>query len=266
MIIYKVTNLRNEKVYVGKTSYSLDVRKSNHLREALRYNSETHFHRALRKWGHDNFVWEVVEEAEEEQLDSLERKWIESEDSFRNGYNQTMGGDGQRGWVPSEETRKIWSRQRKGSNQYTNGFQHPAKITLTPEEKETRRLETNKKISQALKGREPWNKGKKAWQKNKEVATQKGQNSRIESGYVWTIEAYEMDGTLIKTFNSQNECAKHFGICPKTLRKKIDKKPHKGIMFKKCHSARACRTWAKGGPITEDTISYDWQERGESAE
>lgn len=29
----------------------------------------------------------------------------------------------------------------------------------------------------------------------------------------------------------------------------------------KCHSARTCRTWAKGGPITEDKVSYDWQER-----
>jgi hypothetical protein len=26
-------------------------------------------------------------------------------------------------------------------------------------------------------------------------------------------------------------------------------------------SARTCRTWAKGGPIVKDTISYDWQER-----
>jgi len=31
----------------------------------------------------------------------------------------------------------------------------------------------------------------------------------------------------------------------------------------KCHSARACRTWAKGGPIVKDSVSYDWQERNE---
>ena len=31
----------------------------------------------------------------------------------------------------------------------------------------------------------------------------------------------------------------------------------------KCHSARTCRTWAKGGPITKDSVSYDWQERKE---
>ena len=29
----------------------------------------------------------------------------------------------------------------------------------------------------------------------------------------------------------------------------------------KCHSARACRTWAKGGPIDENSVSADWQER-----
>tara|TARA_R110000824_G_scaffold109006_2_gene256399 strand:+ start:1787 stop:2377 length:591 start_codon:yes stop_codon:yes gene_type:complete len=33
----------------------------------------------------------------------------------------------------------------------------------------------------------------------------------------------------------------------------------------KCHSARACYTWAKGGPITEDGVSHDWQERSEPA-
>jgi len=32
----------------------------------------------------------------------------------------------------------------------------------------------------------------------------------------------------------------------------------------KCHSARSCRTWAKGGPIDEDKISLDWQSRSES--
>jgi len=31
----------------------------------------------------------------------------------------------------------------------------------------------------------------------------------------------------------------------------------------KCHSARSCRTWAKGGPIEKDYISQDWQTRGE---
>ena len=31
----------------------------------------------------------------------------------------------------------------------------------------------------------------------------------------------------------------------------------------KCHSARSCRTWAKGGPIKTDEVSVDWQSRSE---
>ena len=31
----------------------------------------------------------------------------------------------------------------------------------------------------------------------------------------------------------------------------------------KCHSARSCFTWAAGGPIDEDKVSYEWQEKGE---
>ena len=31
----------------------------------------------------------------------------------------------------------------------------------------------------------------------------------------------------------------------------------------KCHSARSCHTWAKGGPIEDDEKSLDWQKRGE---
>ena len=31
----------------------------------------------------------------------------------------------------------------------------------------------------------------------------------------------------------------------------------------KCHSARACYTWAAGGPISEDDVSYEWAEKSE---
>ena len=31
----------------------------------------------------------------------------------------------------------------------------------------------------------------------------------------------------------------------------------------KCHSARTCRTWAKGGLIKEDNVSYEWQSKND---
>ena len=32
----------------------------------------------------------------------------------------------------------------------------------------------------------------------------------------------------------------------------------------KCHSARSCTTWAKGGPITTDEVSDGWEERNKT--
>ena len=34
----------------------------------------------------------------------------------------------------------------------------------------------------------------------------------------------------------------------------------------KCHSARACYTWAKGGPIAEDSVSHQWQDKSPFSE
>ena len=32
----------------------------------------------------------------------------------------------------------------------------------------------------------------------------------------------------------------------------------------KCHSARTCTTWAKGGPIKEDSVSKSWEEKSQN--
>ncbi len=34
----------------------------------------------------------------------------------------------------------------------------------------------------------------------------------------------------------------------------------------KCHSARSCHTWAKGGPIKKNNESYEWQKKNQIAE
>jgi hypothetical protein len=33
----------------------------------------------------------------------------------------------------------------------------------------------------------------------------------------------------------------------------------------KCHSARSCRTWAKGGPIKDDKKSFEWQDKNKDS-
>ena len=239
MVVYIARNKMNGKCYVGKTTYSFESRKKAHIRECSRENPKTHFHKALKKWGLDAFSWEIVEVAgSEEELNTLEQFHISKENSYVSGYNQTLGGEGQNGWVPSEETRKVWSSQRKGKNQYIGRPRIvKEKPFISEEEKQRRNEEKKRKVSEKLKGRIPWNKGIPGWQDlkgidRKEVVS-KATQKRRESGYVWIIEATILETNEVMTFNSQAEAQRFFGFDHKVIRKKIDKEPHKGVFFRR---------------------------------
>lgn len=68
--IYKITNNINDKIYVGQTIRSLEKRKSRHLNDA-RYGSKNPIHRAIRKYGVENFVFETIEKCDKIQLDGV---------------------------------------------------------------------------------------------------------------------------------------------------------------------------------------------------
>ena len=239
MVIYIARNRKNGKSYVGKTTYSFEIRKKAHIRECLKENPKTHFHKALRKWGLDTFEWEIVETAEsEEELNVLEQFYIGKENSYANGYNQTLGGEGQKGWIPNDETRRLWSSQRKGKNQW----KHLPRIVkekpvISEEEMKARNEERKRKVSEKLKGRSPWNKGLSKWQALAHIdinkANEKTQQKRRDNGYVWTIEATIIETGEVMLFDSQTSAAKHFGFDHKTIRRKIDKNSHKGVFFRK---------------------------------
>ncbi len=162
MLIYKVTNQINQKSYIGKTELPFNVRKNNHLSDTRR-GCEFAFHRALRKYGEENFIWEIIEDSINEKilLDDREKHYIALYESFGpKGYNMSKGGEGQTGWIPSDETRAIWSKQRKGRVPWNKGLRRSKKI-LTEEEKVARKADADLRRSKALKGRKTWNTGLK---------------------------------------------------------------------------------------------------------
>lgn len=101
--IYGIHNLVNDKWYVGQT-VDIDKRWAAH-RWALSAgkNESEHFLRAWRKYGADAFEWLVLEECPPDVLDEREMFWISEKDSFRSGYNRTIGGGGGQGRVQSDE-------------------------------------------------------------------------------------------------------------------------------------------------------------------
>ena len=89
--IYKITNLINGKVYVGQ-SVNILTRWRRHRSEMNNLNNCYPIYKAMRKYGLENFAFEVIEECSKNLLDEREKYWIKYYNSYYDGYNQTSGG------------------------------------------------------------------------------------------------------------------------------------------------------------------------------
>lgn len=87
--IYKITNLIDNKVYIGLTTRTVEARWKEHCRHGSQQIDD-----AIQLYGIENFQIETLEECDESILDDREKYWIDYYDSFKNGYNNTYGGRG----------------------------------------------------------------------------------------------------------------------------------------------------------------------------
>lgn len=89
--IYKFTNKLNNKSYIGQ-SIHVERRFQEHLQTAQR-SPKTIFHKAINKYGVENFTFEILEYCTEEELDMKEVYYIEHFNTLTpNGYNVQIGG------------------------------------------------------------------------------------------------------------------------------------------------------------------------------
>lgn len=90
MWIYKITNIINNKIYIGQTIRPIEARFRRHINDAINNKLDTHFARAIRKYGAENFVCEVIDTAtNQDELNKKERYWIQYYNSVKDGYNET---------------------------------------------------------------------------------------------------------------------------------------------------------------------------------
>ena len=104
-VIYYLRNLVNGKGYVGQSTEH-EHRWQVHIRTASVIGVTTLLHRAIRKYGVENFSAEVVCTCAVEKLNARETFYIKKLSTFVDepnggGYNLTLGGDFPR---PSKET------------------------------------------------------------------------------------------------------------------------------------------------------------------
>lgn len=179
-VIYKATNVLNGKSYIGQTVCGYKDRFAAHVRASMD-ESDIYFHRALRKYGHENFKLSVVASAYSKQdLEDKEILMIRKHRTMKCGYNLTPGGrslagdsnpnygnkwtDKQRshlsvmrkGTKSSEETRRrvsIASTGRKHSEESKRKISDANKGSNNHMFGKKQSRESNDKRSKTLKGR-----------------------------------------------------------------------------------------------------------------
>jgi group I intron endonuclease len=133
--VYRVTNMINSKVYYGQTISDPPIlRWKHHVREATVKKSNIKFHLALRKYGVENFKFEIVSYASSrEELDKLEASFIDPvlTENPDMTYNIKFGGS-------SRGTAELGKRISEGKLRAIaiKGkpvFEHPTKFRCTRE-------------------------------------------------------------------------------------------------------------------------------------
>lgn len=91
-LIYMLTS-PSGKSYIGQTKRSFAIRWNQHKREAETGNN-TPLYKAIRKYGADSFQHTILIETDNDKLNELEQYYIKQYDTYNNGYNCTIGGEG----------------------------------------------------------------------------------------------------------------------------------------------------------------------------
>lgn len=91
--IYIITNLVNNKVYIGQTIRTIEERWREHCRSCCSADElNMLIKKAIKKYGKENFTITELEKCKVEDLNDKEIYYIKLYNSFQNGYNMTPGG------------------------------------------------------------------------------------------------------------------------------------------------------------------------------
>lgn len=101
--IYQITSKTSGKSYVGKTTKPILTRWVRHIRNA-KSGMTTHLANAIRLYGEEDFIVELLEIVGDVEVDERERFWIAHLHTKQpSGYNMTDGGEGTHGYIWTDD-------------------------------------------------------------------------------------------------------------------------------------------------------------------
>lgn len=118
MIIYKITNLINNKCYIGQTIKTLNIRKQQHINSSKRdVKISQHLYSSFNKYGLENFSFEEIDSANSiDELNEKESYWIEYYKSTDPNLGYNLKGGGANQYLTLEVKIKIGNAQKGEKN------------------------------------------------------------------------------------------------------------------------------------------------------
>lgn len=215
--IYKITNVFNNKSYIGQTGRSdVNLRWKEHKRKYKNKNNSDYnskFYRALRKYGLENFLWKIVKivnAPSDEELRKLLNRWekyyIKKYDTFVNGYNLTKGGDGccvnYLRILMFDETEKLLKTfESSKSAAEILGVTKGSIQSCCSRNKFYTKIDDNRMI----------------FRYENDTITEEDFKNLKRINYDKKILMFNMSGVLLRTFNSAKEISSVFKIAPKRI-------------------------------------------------
>jgi group I intron endonuclease len=218
MIIYKTTNLINQKFYIGKDTHN----NPNY------YGSGKKLKLAIKKYGLENFKKEILETCSSlEELNTREKFWISELNAVDDGYNLTEGGTGGDTWSHNATRRDIhpnlgrtpWNKDK--TNVYSQETRN--KISKTKknfyEEHPEKRINKGSFLSGENHREFGKNQTKNRVDKRVNTLTSLGVYSKLKDRMKGNthakqraIKQFNLDGDFINEYNSVTEAANAIGI------------------------------------------------------
>lgn len=193
--IYKITS-PSGKHYIGQTINLKDRKRCFY--NPNKYYSGRKLDNAIKKYGIENFKYEIIIQIVEvdkiklrEKLNELEIFYIKKYNSYKEGYNMTLGGSGSMECFQTEESRKKISEKAKGRKGTMLG-RH-----LTAEQR--------KKVSDFAKTR--------TGDKNPFFGKSHSEETKRKIGRANSIPVIQLDlnGNTLNEFSSAKEAARTLG-------------------------------------------------------
>ena len=240
-IIYKITNKINGKVYIGQTTQEFNMRycrKGVGLERVYQYHNShkiygwgynKHLLDSFNKYGLDNFDLDIYFDYafSEKELNVKEKTYIKLYNSFKNGYNQNLGGEGQSGFEGLMGSKTSYSKpviQLDKQGNFIKRWECLAQIE--------RELGINRSKTSLVCNKKRKSAGGYIWVFEQDYDFSKDYTYNSYEGYNLEVVMEDLQGNIIKTFPSVKKAIEFTGYSRDDIYGSINNTPNKIKQYK----------------------------------